>query len=619
MLELLQKNRYLRQQALHVVLAFGLIVLARTVFASSPAELWLWGLAFAIGGYHKALEGLQKTIENKALNVEFLMIMAATAAFMTQDYQEGAVLIFIFAISGVLEKYANLKSERALTKLLELTPKTALLLMEGHEVEVPVAQLKVHDHVLVKAGQYVPADGRVLQGEALINQAPITGEFISLAKGVGDEIFAGSINEDASLIVEVMKDPKASTVQKIIDFVQQAQASQTRSQTLIERFEMWYVYVVIALAIAFFAVPYGMGWLDFNAALYRGVIVLVVGSPCAVVASITPAILSTLSFGASRGILIKGGVYLEALSQVTTVVFDKTGTITTGEPQVRALIIEPEFNEANVLKVLVNLERRSTHPLARAIATAYAEVERLELDSVEVPGQGMRCKHQQQEWFVGRPRHSTIQRNASYEQAFREGYTLVDIVCDETWVGYVALSDTLREGAHKLIETLNHQGIKTLLLTGDTPMAAQKIASATGIERTVAQCLPEDKVKEIEALKAAGEQVLMIGDGINDAPSLALAQVGAAMGNATDVTLETADLVFVNNRLSNIVQALNVSRRMRRIVRQNLIFSISVIVALLISNIWGVIELPSGVLAHEGSTILVILNSLRLLRGPTGV
>jgi Zn2+/Cd2+-exporting ATPase len=603
----------LRQKSLNVLVSFLIIVLARIFFEDSQVAPWLWGMAFIIGGYYKAIEGFEKSFETKALNVEFLMIMAAVAAFITKDYQEGAVLIFIFALSGVLETYANLKSERALTKLLELSPKTAIKLVDQHEVMIDVQDLKIKDVVIVKAGQHVPADGVVIRGSALINQAAITGEFIAVSKQVGDPVYSGSLNEDSTLFIEVTKDPKESTVQKIVDFVKEAQSNQTKAQTIIERFEMWYVYVVIGLAVLFFMVPYAMGWLSFEDALYRGIIVLVVGSPCAVVASITPAILSTLSYGANNCILIKGGQYLEDLSRVSTVVFDKTGTITTGQPTVIDMYLSEGYELKEVQSIVSNIERQSNHPLALAISAHFASVPHLAIESTEVPGQGMSAEIDGKRWFVGRYRDIDVATQTIQALAHEQGYTLVDIVCEDQWIGYISLQDTLRPEAKALIEQLHQRKIKVHLLTGDQSAAANAIAQSVNIEHVHANCLPEDKVNIIKAIKADHEVVLMVGDGINDAPSLALAHIGAAMGNAMDVTLETADLIFVNSQLTNITKILDVSQKMKRIITQNLIFSISVIVMLLLSNVIGIVALPMGVLAHEGSTILVILNSLRLL------
>ncbi len=614
MIQTILQHRELRLQTLHVLIAFLLIMVARLWFDGSAIGTWLWALAFIIGGYHKAIEGLEKTIESKALNVEFLMIIAALAAFITKDYQEGAVLIFIFALSGVLEHYANLKSERALTKLLELSPKTAIKWLDDREEIVDVQDLRVRDVVVVKAGQHIPADGRVIKGSALINQAAITGEFIAVSKQVGDPVYSGSFNEDSTILIEVTKDPKESTVQKIVDFVQQAQASQTKAQTVIERFEMWYVYVVIALAITFFVVPYALSWLSLEEALYRGIIVLVVGSPCAVVASITPAILSALSFGANNNILVKGGQYLEVLNQVTTVVFDKTGTLTTGQPKVIEMVLLHEQDREKTQTIVANIERQSNHPLALAITQAYASSPMLDIESSEVPGQGMSAVIDGKTWFVGRQRILDKTTQAKQAKAHEQGYSVVDLVCDDQWLGYISLQDTIRPQAKQLIAALKQRGIKTQLLTGDQEAAAQMIAKAVGIEQVQANCLPEDKVNIIKTLKDQKEVVWMIGDGINDAPSLALAHVGAAMGNAMDVTLETADMVFVNSDLNNITLALDLAKKMKRIITQNLVFSITVILLLLMTNVAGILVLPMGVLAHEGSTILVILNSLRLLR-----
>lgn len=616
MLETIRNNKKLRKQTTHVIVALILIIIAQFFLSEyETIAMILWGIAFIVGGYYKAVEGYVKTIESKALNVEFLMILAALAAFITQDYREGAVLIFIFAFSGVLEEYANTKSEKALTSLLELSPKTAVKVQDDEEVVVNVDELTIGDVLVVKVGQYIPADGKIIKGAASINESAITGEFVPVSKTVDDIVFAGSLNEDSTIYIRVEKNPKDSTMQKIVDFVMEAQESQTKSQTFIERFERWYVYVVIALAFLFMLVPYLMGWLNWHEAFYRGVIVLVVGSPCAVVASITPAILSSLSYGANHGILIKGGEHLESLKNVDTIVFDKTGTITSGKPRVVEFVVSDDVDKDWLVQIVVSIEKESNHPLAKAIAMHYESIDTLDVSTKEISGNGMECNHKGKTIQVGRFDNKDPHglRNAQQKHV-DNGETLVEITVDGVLVGYVSLIDTIRDDAKSVIQQLNDMNIETIMLTGDQEHTALAIAKQIGVSRVESECLPTDKSDIVQEIKSSEHVVMMIGDGINDAPSLAIANVGAAMGDATDVSLETADVVFINNNLNNIISLLKLSKKASKIINQNLVFSIIVIISLLISNVFGIVILTHGVIAHEGSTILVILNSLRLLR-----
>jgi Cd2+/Zn2+-exporting ATPase len=616
MIKTIKNNRSLRLQTRNVVLSLALILIA-LVF-SMDGNTWitisLWGASFVIGGYYKAVEGYQKTIESKALNVEVLMIVAALAAFLTQDFREGAILIFIFAASGVMEEYANTKSEKALTSLLELSPKTAIRVIDNKETTVNIDELDIDDVVVVKVGQQVPVDGVVIKGTASINQAAITGESIPITKQAGDDVFAGSLNEDSTIYVKLTKNPKDSTMQKIIDFVKEAQNNKTKSQSFIERFERWYVYVVIALALLFMIVPYMLNWLTFEESLLRGVIVLVVGSPCAVVASITPAILSSLSYGASHGILIKGGEHLEKLVDVNTIIFDKTGTLTTGRPRVEELVVD-SIDTETIIPILVNIERSSNHPLAKAISDHYKDIEQLDIQTKEIPGKGMEATFDDHTYYIGNFKANISDKLKSLQHEYIEdGQTLVQIIVDDEMVGFISLKDTIREDAKYVVAKLNELKIETILLTGDQEHTAHAIARETGVQSYRYNCMPECKSDLVESYRNKKHVVMMIGDGINDAPSLAVADVGAAMGDATDVSLETADIVFIKNSLKNVLTVRTLAKKTKTIINQNLIFSISVITILLLSNVVNLITLPLGVLAHEGSTILVILNSLRLLQ-----
>ena len=607
-------NQRLFWELIAAITSFAMMVLA-TLTTGLTVSPWFWGIAFIVGGFFKAVEGVTKTIQEKSLNVEFLMIAAALAAFTTGDFPEGAILIFIFAVSGVLEQFATVQTEKALTSLLKVAPKTAILLKDKDEIIISIIDLKINDIVIVKPGQQVPADGVVFVGGASLDQSTITGEFNPVEKLKGDSVFAGSICIDSTIQVRVTSDPSQSIVQKMINLVKRAQEEKTKSEKRISFFEKIYVYFVILLSLfIIFATPW-FGWLSTDEAFRRGVIVLVVASPCALVASITPALLSTLSHAAKKGILIKSGRYIEMLRHIDVVAFDKTGTLTTGKPKVIGIFFPSKSDEARYLPIVVNAERSSNHPLARAISNHFNQVESLKLVIKELPGRGLEVTHQGLMIQIGKfPMEIPAFFEESYQKIIKEGKSTVNIVLNQQMIGFIALQDTAREEAKIAIKELVELDIQPVMLTGDKADTAQAIANMMNISKVHANCLPEDKVKVISEYIAASHHVLMIGDGINDAPSLATATIGVSMGDGTDVSLETADVIMMNNNLRNVPYLVKLSKQTQIIITQNVIFSISVIVLLLISNIFGFIILRLGVLGHELSTILVILNSLRLLR-----
>ena len=594
--------------------SFFMMIIA-TLTEGLSFNRWLWAVAFVVGGFFKAIEGFTKTIKEKALNVEFLMIAAALAAFLTDDFPEGAVLIFIFAVSGVLEEYATSQTEKTLTSLLKLAPKTAILIRNEQEVVISSSELNIYDVIVVKPGQQVPADGVILLGGASLDQSSITGEFNPVEKLVGDSVFAGSIVIDSAIRVMVSKDPSQSIVSKMIALVKRAQEEKTKSEKQISTFEKVYVYAVILLSLfVIFATPM-LGWLEEPEAFRRGVIVLVVASPCALVASITPALLSTLSHAAKKGILIKSGKYIEGLRTIDVVAFDKTGTLTTGNPRVMNVVFEDKSDETKFLPLVVNAERSSNHPLAKAISKHFAAIKDVSISIKEIPGRGLELTHNGMNLQVGKfPYTVSNTFKLRYEEATDAGKTTVNIICEKKLVGFIALQDTVRPEVIGAVKALINLGVEPVMITGDKEETARAIALQMKIPTVHANCLPEEKVEVIENYLKKGKHVLMIGDGINDAPSLATASIGVSMGDGTDVSLETADIVMMNNNLANIPYLLKLSKRTQLIILQNVFFSISVILILLLSNIAGLIVLRFGVLGHELSTILVVLNSLRLLK-----
>ena len=604
-------------EAIAVGIATILIIIAY-ILDLSPREgnlvELLYGFAFLIGGFAKAKEGIIATIENKSLNVEILMILAAIGAFIVGEFFEGAILIFIFAVSGVLESYATQQSEKNLTALLKLAPKTANKLDGDTITEVPIDTIVVGDLVVVRVGEQVPVDGIIIKGITSLDQQAITGESMPRQVFMKDQVYAGSINLEAQIIVETAKDPSASVMQQMVDLVEKAQEEKSPSQTKLDRFEMWYVYVVIGMAILMMILPPIFGIYDQQTAFYKGIVILVVGSPCALVASISPAMLASLSSAAKMNILIKSGKYLETLHTIDLVIFDKTGTITTGKPEVQNVIVAMDYPLYPLTSIIANMEKQSTHPLAKAIVDHFYITSSLDLETNEIPGRGLEATYENKLYQIGRFESQAdhyLEKRASYLQ--KQGQTIVWIHVDDKQVAFISLKDTIRKQAVEMIDYLNLRDIDTLMLTGDQSETAHNIANTVGIKRYIANCFPKDKLDIIKH-NQHHKKVLMVGDGLNDAPALTQANLGIAMGTGTDVSLETADMIIMNDDLSSIPYLFRLSKKMKMITTQNITFALSVIILLLISNVFFELALPLGVIGHEGSTILVILNSLRLLR-----
>ena len=573
-------------------------------------EIVFWSLAFVIGGRAKAVEGVKKTIEEKSLNVEFLMILSALAAFFIGNYQEGSVLIFIFALSGVLEEYALNKSSDALESLMKLVPETAVKIQDDREMIVNINDLIINDIVLVKVGQQVPADGIIVKGSTVIDESMITGEYMPVAKEINSTVLSGTINQASAIYVKVSSSAKDSSMQKIIDFIQKAQSEQTKTEIGIEKFEKYYVYVIlIAAVLMMFLPPFFKIW-DFNTSFYKGIVLLVVASPCALVASVSPVMLSTMSRATKEGVLIKGANAIQKLSNVKTIFFDKTGTITAGYPNVISIDLYAP-NKDQILSYIYHIEKQSNHPLAKSIV-AYLEdkilIKNMELKTIEQRGRGMASVIDNQEYFVGKTNFNDIRIKEQQEK----GYTTSEITLNDALIGIISFSDKIRENVGSTIKKMQGIYIETIMLTGDNQFNANSIAKNIGIDRVITNCLPEDKVKEIRKAKTNG-MVAMIGDGINDGPSLTVADVGIAMGSGSDVALGTADIVLMNNNIEKIPEIIKLSKKAKSIYTQNIIFSITVIISLIFMNIFGIVKLPLGVVFHEGSTILVILNGLRML------
>lgn len=586
-------------------------------------EIPLYIAAYVAGGYRKAREGIKTLIFERDLDVDLLMVIAAISAASIGYWQDGAILIFIFALSGALEGYTMEKTNRDIRYIMKLRPEQALVLRGQTETQVKVEELKAGDLVLTKPGERIPADGRIREGYSAVDQASITGESIPVDKGIGDEVFAGTINGQGALVIEVMKPAEATLLAKIIRLVQEAQSEMPPSQLFVERFEGMYAKVIIAAAVLLLLVPpYVLGW-TWEATIYRAMIFLVVASPCALVSSIMPAILSAISNGARKGILFKGGIHLENSGEIKVVAFDKTGTLTEGKPLVTDIIAFASNGKDELLRLTAALETLSEHPIAKAIVQA-AKDRGLVLPKASklqaVPGAGIHGLVQDKEFRIGnldclnKPVLSEEQEMI-IKQLEGQGKTIIYVQSSETLQGLLAIQDILRPQAKAAVRALRQMQIKVVMLTGDKLATARALGMEAGVDEVYAGLYPEEKVEIIKRLSSQYGKVAMVGDGVNDAPALAAASVGIAMGAAgTDVALETANVVLMADDITKVSYAIALGRRTGKVVKQNLVFAMTVVVSLVIGTFLDGVTLPLGVIGHEGSTLLVIASGLRLLR-----
>lgn len=625
-------------------LGSGLLMLVAWLTSqwSEPLSVVLYVISYAVGGWVKAKEGVETLLKERDLDVNLLMIAAAMGAAAIGYWNEGAMLIFIFALSGALESYTMERSRKDISSLMELQPETALRIEKGEMVSVSISKLEIGDLILVKPGELIPADGKIYRGSSSVNQASITGESVPVDKSVGDEVFTGTLNGEGVLYIEVTQSAESTLFAKIIKLVEEAENEVPESQRFIKRFESIYARVVVIATVALIvlATPV-LGW-DWDTTFYKAMVFLVVASPCALVSSIMPAMLSAISNRARKGVLFKGGAHVENMARTAVVAFDKTGTLTLGTPVVTDFIAGEGWDRHELLGISASIERMSKHPLALAIVQS-AQKEGAELQQVEngqsITGWGMQAEVEGITWKIGKSDIldqptadqysgeastqkdlSVLEENRQHWLSIRntlesEGKTVSVILKGDRIAGMIALQDAVRPQAAMAVKQLQQLGIKVAMLTGDRKATADVIAKQSGVDMVFSDLLPEDKVTHIKELRSRYGHVVMVGDGVNDAPALATATVGIGMGvSGSGTALEVADAVLMNDNIDEIAGTVKVARRVQRIVKQNMIFAITVILTLIAANFIQGVALPLGVIGHEGSTILVILNGLRLLR-----
>lgn len=599
--------------------------------AGAPAALW-WAAylaCYASGGWAPGLAGL-RALRGRTLDVDLLMVVAALVAAAIGQVFDGALLIVIFATSGALEAWATHRTAASVRALLELTPQRATRLRsDGSEELVDTADLVLGDRVLVRPGELIGADAEVLEGTSEVDQASITGEPLPVLKSTGDEVFAGTLNGTGALTVKVNKPAGESVLARIVTMVEQASATKARTQLFIEKVEQRYSIGMVAATLLLFVVPLLAG-AALQSTLLRAMTFMIVASPCAVVLATMPPLLSTIANAGRHGVLVKSAVVMEQLGLTDVVVFDKTGTLTAGTPRVAQIHTLDGHDPDDVLALAAAAERPSEHPLAAAIVAA-AQHRNLPIPAASTfnsaPGRGVTARVEGRLVQVGSPALLDTGTAAVLGEdapglasvlaaAQADGRTTVLVLIDSTPAAVLELGDQLRRDATEAVTAVCAlTGSSPVLLTGDNPGAARRLAADVGITDVYAGLLPADKVDKVHALQAGGRRVLVVGDGVNDAPALAAADVGIAMGrHGSDLALETADAVIVRDELATVPKVIDLSRRARRLIFANLIIAATVITALVIWDLAGHLPLPLAVAGHEGSTVIVGLNGLRLLR-----
>ncbi len=587
-------------------------------------------LAYVTGGAYGLRAGLE-SLRDRTIDVDLLMIIAAVGAALVRAPFEGAMLLFLFSLSNVLQTYALDRTRNAIRALMKLRPSEALTRRGNETVVLPIEEISVGDHIIVRPGERIPLDGMILEGTSSVDQAPITGESIPVSKGVGDTVLAGTINQKGALEVSVTRLAEDSTIAKLIQLVEEAQSEKAKTQRFIDKAEQYYAMGVIVLTSLAILIPMLFLQEGFDSAFYRAMTLMVAASPCALVISTPATVLSAIGNGARRGVLFKGGAHVERAASIRVIAFDKTGTLTVGNPTVTDMIAFPQHgDETQLLTLAAAVEAKSEHPLAQAIVQA-AKAQKLALpqanDFQSETGKGVWARVNGTQIHIGNARYFAGLRldvqaaNESVARLENEGKTSVLVAeipptgAPGRVLGVIAIADTLRENVPQVIQKLKSLGVeRVVMLTGDNQRVAQAIAAQAGLDEHFAELLPEDKLRIIKNIEQTHGPVAMVGDGVNDAPALAAASIGIAMGAAgTDVALETADIVLMADDLANIPYVIGLSHQTRKTLVQNLAFALGIIIVLIGAVLGFQLALPLSVIGHEGSTVLVSLNGMRLL------
>ncbi len=589
-----------------------------------PIALWAFTAAMLIGLIPIAKRAYSAAINGTPFSIEMLMTIAAIGAVIIGATEEAAAVVFLFLVGELLEGVAAGKARASIQSLTMLVPKIAFLESNGSTKEVPAEELKVGDVIAVRPGDRMPADGEIIAGESAIDEAPVTGESTPVGKAVGDNIFAGTINGDGVLRVRVTAAAEDNTIARVVRLVEEAHEAKAPTERFINRFSTYYTPGVVVVAALVAILPPLVAGAEWDEWIYKGLAILLIGCPCALVISTPAAIAASLSSGARRGLLLKGGAVLETIGKITTACFDKTGTLTEGKPQVTD-VLSGALSEDEVLRLSASLDAGSSHPLALAIVDA-SDARGLKISAVSTGkahgGKGVSGTADGIELFLGSRKAANEISAIPDDLAVRiaacndEGKTVSVLVADGKIAGAIAMRDEPRADAIAGLKTLKDAGIRTVMLTGDNRRTAEAIGKDLGIE-VRAELLPEDKQRIVGEFRNEGQVVAKVGDGINDAPALAAADVGIAMGGGTDVALETADAAVLHGRVGDVAAMVDLSKRTMRNIHQNITIALGLKAVFLVTTVLGITGLWPAILADTGATVLVTINALRLLRQPS--
>lgn len=597
-----------------VLYALGLVL---EQFTTEPFVVFLYLTAMGLSGHQTFIKGLRNLVRFK-FTIDTLMTIALVGAVAIGEWKEGTLVAILFGLNEYLEGLGMEKARRSVEALLEVAPREAIVLRDGDETVVPIETLAAGDVVLVRSGDKIPSDGVIVDGRSSVSEAAITGESLPVDKAPGDPVFGGSVNHEGVLKVKITKAYEDSALAKILHLVEEAQETKTPTELFINRFAKYYTPLIMVIAAVVMTVPPLFFGADWGTWIYQGLAVLIVGCPCALILSSPIANISGITRNARNGILVKGSVFLEQLGQIKTIAFDKTGTLTRGEPYVEQVIV---YDEDKFFPVAKAVEKSSSHPLAQAIMREVAkrDVATLEPDAIEtVPGQGVVAQLNGVKYFVGNEKsanHLVLSQQVQTDIARlkEEGLTLVLVADEEKVLGLFGIADEIREESRDVIRALYKSGIRrTVMLTGDHDRAAKKVAETVGVTERFSNLLPEEKVEKVKALAGEGK-VAMVGDGINDAPALAAADLGIAMGKGTDSAIETADIVLMQDHLGKLPHAIAVAKRVNRIIKLNISLALGLKLFALLLTIPGLLTLWIAILSDMGATIIVTLISLTVL------
>ncbi len=619
--DIFEKKEPLWKQKKAVLLTFSILVLAVGLYLefSLGNEYYahILYLVVIVSSGHEIIGRAWGSLLRKRLDMNFLMTIAAIGAFLTGHAEEGASVIFLFAIAEFLEEYAAERARNSIAALLKLTPDTARLRKNGEEIEVDVHQLRVGDIVIVKHGDKIPIDGVVVTGTSYINEAPITGESTPTTKKEGDMVYAGTINGDGYLEIKVTKTSDQTIISKIAKIVENAQEQKSDTERFVDKFAAYYTPLVILAAVLVAVIPTLVFGQPFDVWFYKGLVLLVTACPCALAISTPVSLVSSLTSAARNGLLVKGGEYIEEANKTKAIIFDKTGTLTEGIFEVADVIPVNDHTEEELLAIAASLESSSTHPIAAAILRKAPKKLYKVSGFVSITGKGIKGKINGKEYFVGNlklPVEMDVESKKSMERLENEGKTVVVVATKEKVIGIISISDRIRKEAKSVVSELINLGITPIMLTGDNKETAQAIAKQTGITHFHASLLPEEKLAEVHKLKQEYGNVIVVGDGVNDAPALAAANVGMAMGAiGSDVAIETADVAIMKDDLSKIPFFIKLSRKTMMVVKENIAVSIIIKGGVGVLALFGLISLWIAVAVGDmGLSLIVILNALRI-------